>query len=293
MATAPVAGRRNRVCKALAASPGDASVLPAIRFGGGGDAMPSLWRAETELRKFPSLDRDTSCDLVVVGSGIAGLSCAYEAARCGANVMVIDRRDITDGMTARTTAHLVSEIDDRYFELIDAVGEADARLYRESQVASINRIETICADEGIEADFARLPGYLIPAEAAHMRELEQEYDACQKLGVEVEWTSKAPYPLIDGTKALKFPDQGRFHPLKYCAGLVRGIEKRGGRIYGGTAYVGHEESGDGVTLQTEGGAHHSRRCCPVCHQLAGQRPGRNSHQANSDADLCDGRHGPR
>jgi len=215
--------------------------------------MPSLWRAEAETRKFPTLDRDTSCDLVVVGSGIAGLSSAFEAARCGANVIVIDRRNITDGMTARTTAHLVSEIDDRYFELIDAVGEADARLYHESQVAAINRIEAICADEGIEADFARLSGYLIPAEAAHVQELEQEFDACQKLGVEVEWTRQAPYPLIDGTKALKFADQGRFHPLKYCAGLVRGIEKRGGRICGGTAYVAHEENLDSIVLSTESG----------------------------------------
>ena len=49
-------------------------------------------------------------------------------------------------MTARTTAHLVSEIDDRYFELIDAIGEDGARLYHESQVAAINRIEAICRD---------------------------------------------------------------------------------------------------------------------------------------------------
>jgi glycine/D-amino acid oxidase-like deaminating enzyme/nitrite reductase/ring-hydroxylating ferredoxin subunit len=215
--------------------------------------MPSLWRAETKAQKFPHLDQDVSCDLAVVGSGIAGLSSAYEAARCGNNVVVIDRRDITDGMTARTTAHLVSEIDDRYFELIDAVGEAHARLYHESQVAAINRIETICADEGIEADFARLPGYLIPAETAHVQELQQEYEACRKVGIEVEWTSKTPYPLIEGTKALKFADQGRFHPLKYCAGLVRAIEKRGGRLYGGTTYVGHEENSYGVILRTEDG----------------------------------------
>src|SRR5436190_12638508 len=98
--------------------------------------MPSLWTAETEPLPFPPLEQDASCDLLVVGSGIAGLSSAYEAARCGAKVMVIDRRDITDGMTARTTAHLVSEIDDRYYDLIGAVGEADARLYHESQVAA-------------------------------------------------------------------------------------------------------------------------------------------------------------
>ena len=80
--------------------------------------MPSLWKAEFEPLPFPPLEADAACDLVVVGSGIAGLSSAYEAARFGAKVIVIDRGDITGGMTARTTAHLVTEIDDRYFDLI-------------------------------------------------------------------------------------------------------------------------------------------------------------------------------
>ncbi|HEX6742261.1 MAG TPA: FAD-dependent oxidoreductase, partial [Sphingomicrobium sp.] len=168
-------------------------------------------------------------------------------------VIVIDRGAIAAGMTARTTAHLVTEVDDRYYELIDAVGEADARLYYESQVAAVNRIEAVCRDEGIDADFARLPGYLVPAERAHIGELEQEFEACRRLGVDVEWAAEAPYPLIDGTRALKFAGQGRFHPLKYCAGLVRAIQQRGGRIYANTVYVDHDEDGGGVLIRTEAG----------------------------------------
>jgi glycine/D-amino acid oxidase-like deaminating enzyme len=134
--------------------------------------MPSLWRAETELPKCPPLQADKTCDLLVVGSGIAGLSSAYEAARFGAKVIVIDRGDITGGMTARTTAHLSSEIDDFYSELLRVVSEEDARLYHESQVAAINRIETICKEEAIEADFKRLPGYLVAARSADKTDLE-------------------------------------------------------------------------------------------------------------------------
>ena len=147
--------------------------------------MPSLWRAEYKAQTFPALGQDARCDLVVVGSGIAGLSSAYEASRCGAKVIVIDRRDITDGMTARTTAHLVSEVDDRYYELITNIGEENARLYHESQVAALNRIRAVCQEDGIDADFTRVPGYLIPAEARHMEELQREFDACRKLGVSV------------------------------------------------------------------------------------------------------------
>src|SRR5687767_11872527 len=127
--------------------------------------MPALWVAETEPLPSPPLEADAKCDLVVVGSGIAGLSSAYEAARFGAKVIVIDRGDIARGMTARTTAHLASEIDDRNFDLIRAVGEDQARIYHESQVAAVSRIEAICAEEGIDAAFTRLDGYLVAAEA--------------------------------------------------------------------------------------------------------------------------------
>ena len=77
--------------------------------------MPSLWKAEAPLPSYATLSTDATCDLLVVGSGIAGLSAAYEAVRFGSNVIVIDRSDISGGMTARTTAHLSSELDDYYY----------------------------------------------------------------------------------------------------------------------------------------------------------------------------------
>src|SRR5687767_523873 len=135
--------------------------------------------------------------------------------------MVIDRAETIGGvMTPRTTAHLATELDDYYSYLIKARGEADARLYHESQVAAVNRIEAICRDEEIDADFARLDGILVPAEASHLRDLQDEYDACRAIGVEVEWLDDPPVKLPDGGRALRFPNQGRFHPLKYVRGLI-------------------------------------------------------------------------
>ena len=214
----------------------------------------SFWYEDAGLEKRPALAADAECDLLVVGSGIAGLSTAYEAARWGWKVIVIDRAETIGGvMTPRTTAHLATELDDYYHSLIRAVGEDDARVYHESQVAAVNRIEAICEDEGIDADFARLDGYLVPAEPAHMSDLQEEYDACRSIGVEVEWADDPPVPLPEGTRALRFPKQGRFHPLKYLRGLIRAIEERQGKIFGSTVYIDHREEEDGVVIETEAG----------------------------------------
>ena len=214
----------------------------------------SFWYEDVGLEKRPPLAEDTSCDLVVVGSGIAGLSTAYEAARQGWTVIVVDRAETIGGvMTPRTTAHLATELDDYYHYLIEAVGQNDARIYHESQVAAVNRIEAICSDEGIAADFTRLDGYLVPAEPSHEEDLQKEYDACQSIGVAVEWADMAPIPMPEGARALRFPNQGKFHPLKYVRGLIGALERREGRIFGSTVYVDHEETDSGVTIETEAG----------------------------------------
>ena len=48
----------------------------------------------------------------VIGSGIAGISTAYELCKLGMSVMVIDRGPIAGGMTSRTSAHLAPLCDD-------------------------------------------------------------------------------------------------------------------------------------------------------------------------------------
>lgn len=214
----------------------------------------SFWYDDAGLEKRGPLTGDAECDLVVIGSGIAGLSTAYETARWGWKVIVIDRAETIGGvMTPRTTAHLATELDDYYHCLVKVRGADQARTYHESQVAAVNRVEAICADEGIDADFTRLDGFLVAAERAHRKELEDEYEACRSIGVAVEWSDSAPIPLALDTRALRFPDQARFHPLKYLRGLIGAIEAREGRIHGSTTYVDHSEEGGKVLIRTEGG----------------------------------------
>jgi FAD dependent oxidoreductase/Protein of unknown function (DUF3147) len=122
----------------------------------------SLWM-ETVVAEAPALDGDQIADVVVIGSGIAGLSTAYELTGRGRSVIVLDRARIGSGMTARTTAHLASALDDCYARLIDARGAEIARMVYHSQAAAIDRIEAIQANEQIACDFQRVDGFLLLA----------------------------------------------------------------------------------------------------------------------------------
>src|ERR1044072_631264 len=93
----------------------------------------SIWMATQPIPSFAPLDEDVATDVCVVGAGIAGLSCAYLLAREGRQVIVLDDGPILSGETERTTAHLVSALDDRFFELERLHGEAGARLGGEGE----------------------------------------------------------------------------------------------------------------------------------------------------------------
>src|SRR5262249_22330090 len=103
----------------------------------------SLWMSVEVLPGVSRLSQDLSCDTLIVGSGIAGLSCAYELAEAGHSVIVVDRGKIAGGMTARTTAHLAPICDDGLSALIDMRGEEAARLFQKSQEAAVERIEQL------------------------------------------------------------------------------------------------------------------------------------------------------
>ncbi len=193
-------------------------------------------------------------DVIVIGSGISGLSVAYALAHRGRSVIIFDRGPIGRGMTARTTAHLASELDDFYCALIKRRNRDDARNFAESQRAAIDSIEAIVRAENIDCDFARVDGYLFAHTRNQLNLLEEEYDGAREAGIAVEWADRTPILGIDTGRALRFPNQGRVHPLKYLAGLARAIEGRGGRLFANTPVVEVEEEDDYVQVRLEDGA---------------------------------------
>lgn len=213
----------------------------------------SLWMGTAEIPQPAALADDCSADVVVIGSGIAGLSIAYELSNLGENVLVLDRGEIGGGMTSRTSAHLTTNIDDLFQELIRMRGETEARSYYLARVAAVDRIEEIQATERISCDFARVDGYLFPAKSGDEKTLEAELDACRRIRFRgVKWAD-TPIPDAGVGRSLVFRDQARFHPRKYLAGLVRAIERSGGSLYSNTAVASVEDSTEGVAVKTAAG----------------------------------------
>ena len=207
----------------------------------------------TEVALESALTERTSAHVCIVGAGIAGMTAGYFLTREGKSVVVLDDGPIGGGMTARTTAHLVNALDDRYFELERLHGEEGARLAAESHTAAINAIEAIVKQEGIKCEFERLDGYLFVPPRDSKKILDDELAAVHRAGLtDIEKVERVPWDSYDTGAALRFPRQAQFHPLKYLAGLARAIKQKGGRIYTQT-HATEIEGGKKARIETKGG----------------------------------------
>lgn len=190
----------------------------------------SIWSEAKPNSPTPRLPRSVSCDVCVVGAGIAGLTSAYLLAKAGKSVVVVDAKpEIASGESEYTTAHLAWYLDDHFTHLASVRGDDVAKVAAASHRAAIDLVAEIARSESIDCDFQRVDGYLFAgADGAEI--LEDEAKTMARLGLphtRCTVSFAGPGPM----DALRFPDHGQFHPVKYMAGLTRAIRARGGEIY--------------------------------------------------------------
>jgi glycine/D-amino acid oxidase-like deaminating enzyme/nitrite reductase/ring-hydroxylating ferredoxin subunit len=212
----------------------------------------SIWfETSAPIAERPALAEHLTTDVCIIGAGIAGLSVAYDLARRGKRVVVLELDQIGSGESGRTTAHLTNALDDRWVTLEKAMGRARTRLAADAHTAAIEHIEENVHREHIECDFARLDGYLFLGGDDTAGLLHDELDAAHRAGIiDVALVDRLPLATFDSGPALRFPRQGRFHVLEYLGGLAAAIERLGGRIFCGTK-VNSIEGGTPAMVTTD------------------------------------------
>src|SRR6476620_1858386 len=141
----------------------------------------SLWMDIDVAPDAEVLDGVHECDVAVIGSGIAGISTAYELSRHGKSVIVVDRGRICGCMTSRTTAHLAPLCADLVSEMTKIKGKEATKLFCDSQAAAVDRIEEI-QKKNIDCDFRRLDGDLFQGRDMPADIIDQEMDAVRDGG---------------------------------------------------------------------------------------------------------------
>lgn len=188
-----------------------------------------FWIDSCQPIAYSKLTENKTTDVIIIGGGISGVSIAYCLCKAGKKVVLVEDGYIGSGETGRTTAHLVTALDDRYYSLASKFGEEHTKLIAESHKSAIDFIERVVSEEGIDCDFERVKGYLFLHSSDQADSLDKELEAAGKAGLSVEKTNIAPGG--KKTAALQFNHQAQFHPLHYLKALCRAIVNMGGEIY--------------------------------------------------------------
>jgi glycine/D-amino acid oxidase-like deaminating enzyme/nitrite reductase/ring-hydroxylating ferredoxin subunit len=206
----------------------------------------SVWAATADMPRSRKLSTNAEADVCIVGAGIAGLTTGYLLTKTGKRVVILDDGPMASGMTQVTTAHLTDAIDNRFMNIEKWHGERGAFLAGESHSAAIRRIECNVRELDIDCDFAWLNGYLFLAAGDEKDTLDRELAAARRAGMKAEIVPRAPLPFETGP-AIRFPNQARFHPLKYLSALAEAIKQGGGRIFT-NSHADHVDGGKKATI---------------------------------------------
>jgi glycine/D-amino acid oxidase-like deaminating enzyme/nitrite reductase/ring-hydroxylating ferredoxin subunit len=191
-----------------------------------------VWIDDTPIRKFPKLQGNINADILVVGAGVTGITTAYLLKKAGLTVALVERERVASIDTGHTTAHLTYVTDVGLRQLVRNFGDDHAQAAWDAGAAAIDEIEAIVEQEGIECEFARVPGFLHARVGGSSKKeassLKKEADLAVKLGFDATYLSSAPYFDLP---AVRFANQGKFHPRKYIRSLVAKIPGSGSHVF--------------------------------------------------------------
>jgi glycine/D-amino acid oxidase-like deaminating enzyme/nitrite reductase/ring-hydroxylating ferredoxin subunit len=213
----------------------------------------SFWSEAESMPQFSSLENNIEVEICVVGGGIAGITTAYLLQQEGKKVCILESFDLCSGQTSRTTAHFVTAVDDRYFNLEKMHGADGALLAAESHASAAAKVRSIIDKEKIDCDMQMVNGYLFAADDPRKDVLKQELKAALRAGISgMMYLEQSPLDSFHSGPCLFFPNQMKLHPLKYLKGLTLAYVKAGGLIYTQTHVVGIQ-GGENASVKTKNG----------------------------------------
>ena len=211
----------------------------------------SYWNLTGQKTSYPPLGESLTTDVLIIGAGITGVTCAYSLAKRGVKPLLIEAGGICDGTTGNTTGKVTLQHGVIYYKLLEKYGRDTIRAYADSQRSAIDFVKTAVREEGIDCQLAENTAYIYAENDIELDTLEREYDAAREAGIEAELMGGADFP-PGNHGLLGYRGQFVFHAVRYVNALATAAVRSGARICSDTKAV-ELDNGDVKTIHCENG----------------------------------------
>jgi gamma-glutamylputrescine oxidase len=212
-------------------------------------------------RPRPYLDGVTTVETAIVGGGLAGLTIAFELAKRGRSVALLEGRRIGWGASGRNGGFCAPGYATGFDGVAARAGEQTAReLYALSREA-VTYVADNLAAFGMPVDPARM-GHISARRVPAIAELEQYRDKMAKLGVELRVLPTPETRALLKSEAyfesIVEPLTFAMHPLNYALALADAVEAKDGDLYENCAVLAIHRTGGSYRLMTPRGKVNAR-----------------------------------
>jgi glycine/D-amino acid oxidase-like deaminating enzyme len=229
-----------------------------------GSPIGSVWdhAGNPSPRSYGRLEGSETCDVVVIGAGLVGLSAAYHlATNYRAQVIVLDAATPGWGSSGRSLGLCTVSPAAIYKRLIDdnAKGLPSAQAVLAADLEAIELVSYICEREGIQIQKAGegiLQATRNPAELNALETLWSNIDSSKNFTRELLEQNALRETHLNSPQlagAIKIAPGFGIDPLHYTYRLAEACERVGVRIYGGTRVREIGEKANWVNVRYRGG----------------------------------------
>lgn len=195
--------------------------------------------------QYPWLDTDISCDVAVVGGGIAAALCALRFAEAGLHTVLLSATPVGHGSTAVSSGILSLTGEDSFSCLVEKIGAEralDAISLMEEAIGNIEKLCGECDGQGIpggNCGFRRLDCLRYTVSESAESRIRQEYSLQLHNGFVAELlspitaSSQFTFPMAAGvyTKGAA----GQADPYRLVHAVILLAKQKGAQIYENTA----------------------------------------------------------
>ena len=187
-------------------------------------------------------------DVVVVGAGVTGCSCALTVAEAGLRVRVHEARQVASGASGRNGGFALRGGAMSYPQARERFGAERAREFWRFTERALDRMESLAGDA-----FRRV-GSLRLADDQELDAIRAEYEALREDGLDAEWLEELPGRLATLFRsAIVHPNDGSLHPARWVRRLAARAAEAGAQIVEDSRIESLDElDADQVVIATDG-----------------------------------------